>query len=130
MPNTTRFRFRNKLFLLIVQTSIICLADAFPHSIWDFGTKGNRCKQFFVCFRFQFPTAPASTPFLSSSNRVQPIAEGYFVRLLDKDNYRIKRINPATQTVVLQKTNSVNRCSARPTTEVWLPLHLQNLFVV
>ena len=52
---------------------------------------------------------------------MQPLAEGYVVRLLDKDDYRIKRINPATQTVVLQKINSSNRCFARPATEIWLP---------
>ena len=58
---------------------------------------------FFCCFRFQLPAAPVPAPFLLSSGRVQPLAEGYVVRLLDKDDYRIKRINPATQTVVLQK---------------------------
>ena len=52
---------------------------------------------------------------------MQPLAEGYVVRLLDKDDYRIKRINPASQTVVLQKINSNNRCFARPATEIWLP---------
>ena len=76
---------------------------------------------FFCCFRFQFPAAPVPAPFLLSSGRVQPLAEGYVVRLLDKDGYRIKRINPATQTVVLQKINSSNRCFARPATEIWLP---------
>ena len=52
---------------------------------------------------------------------MQPLAEGYVVRLLDKDDYRIKRINPATQIVVLQKIISNNRCFARPATEIWLP---------
>ena len=60
-------------------------------------------------------------PFLLSSGRVQPLAEGYVVRLLDKDDYRVKRINPATITVVLQKINSTNRCFARPAAEIWLP---------
>ena len=78
-------------------------------------------QSFFCCFRFQFPAAPTPAPFLLSSGRVQSLAEGYVVRLLDKDDYRVKRINPTTQTVVLQKINSANRCFARPATEVWLP---------
>ena len=75
----------------------------------------------FFCFRFQFPAAPVPAPFLLSSGRVQSLADEYVVRLLDKDDYRVKRINPATQTVVLQKNNSNNRCFARPATEIWLP---------
>ena len=62
----------------------------------------------FFCFRFQFTTAPVPVPFLLSSGRVQSLAEGYVVRILDQDDYRIKRVNPATQTVV-QKINSSNR---------------------
>ena len=60
-------------------------------------------------------------PFMLSSGRVQPLARGWMVRVLDSKDYKIVRCNTSTQSVMVQKINSNERPFGRQATDIWLP---------
>ena len=56
-----------------------------------------------------------------SDGRIHHLARGHVVRILDVMDYRVVRVNPKTQSVMVQRINSCDRPLGKNAKELWLP---------
>ena len=76
---------------------------------------------FFFCFRLSSAVSFGAAPFVSCAGRIADLAPGHLVRLLDRFEYRVIRINPTSQNVTLKKINAPqNRPFVRPANQFWV----------
>ena len=79
----------------------------------------------FLCFRSSFPVffsqPSAAVPVMTSSGRVTPIAVGDTVLVVEDVRFRVTKLFPDNQTVILQKINTRERPFKRHINQLWVP---------